>query len=95
MNNSKITFKKTQRGQGMVEYIIIVALIAIAAIGVYSQFGKAVRGQVAGMTQELSGKKATTGISTAKNAATNADATAKEKITLGNYDKAATTAAEK
>ena len=33
------------RGQGMTEYIIIVALIAIAAIGVYTAFGKTLRGQ--------------------------------------------------
>jgi Flp pilus assembly pilin Flp len=32
-------------GQGMTEYIIVVALIAVAAIGVYSAFGDVVRGQ--------------------------------------------------
>jgi type IV pilus assembly protein PilA len=32
-------------GQGMTEYIIIVALIAVAAIGVYTAFGDIVRGQ--------------------------------------------------
>ena len=31
--------KSAQRGQGMTEYIIIVALIAIAAIGVITLFG--------------------------------------------------------
>lgn len=46
-----------QRGQGMTEYIIIVALIAIAAIGVFTFFGGTVRSQVAGMAQELSGKQ--------------------------------------
>lgn len=35
----KITLKKQQRGQGMTEYIIIIALIVLAAIGVYSGFG--------------------------------------------------------
>jgi len=33
------TARRTQLGQGMTEYIIIVALIAVAAIGVYSYFG--------------------------------------------------------
>ena len=42
-----------QLGQGMTEYIIIVALIAIAAIGVYSFFGQTTRQQTA---QELPGK---------------------------------------
>jgi len=47
-----------QRGQGMMEYIIIVALIAVAAIGVYSMFGKTVRNQTAGLANEVAGKKA-------------------------------------
>ena len=49
-----------QLGQGMTEYIIIVALIAIAAIGVYSFFGDTLRGQMGAMTEELAGKDAST-----------------------------------
>jgi pilus assembly protein Flp/PilA len=37
------TNKKSMRGQGMTEYIIIVALIAIAAIGVITLFGDNIR----------------------------------------------------
>jgi Flp pilus assembly pilin Flp len=44
-----------QLGQGMTEYIIIVALIAIAAIAVYTVFGDVVRQQVGGMAAELAG----------------------------------------
>jgi len=44
------------RGQGMTEYIIIVALIAIAAIGVYSAFGDVVRGQTSVAAVALSGE---------------------------------------
>lgn len=44
-----------QRGQGMTEYIIIVALIAIAAIGIYGFFGDAIRSQMGIMTEELAG----------------------------------------
>lgn len=43
---SKLTKKlnaKKARGQGMTEYIIIVALIAIAAIGVITLFGDNIR----------------------------------------------------
>ncbi len=36
-------FKVKQKGQGMTEYIIIVALIAIAAIGAFTMFGDVVR----------------------------------------------------
>ena len=39
---SKKTLRKS-RGQGMTEYIIIVALIAIAAIGVITLFGNNIR----------------------------------------------------
>ena len=44
-----------QIGQGMTEYIIIVALIAIAAIAAYSFFGDTVRQQVGNMAAELGG----------------------------------------
>ena len=44
-----------QIGQGMTEYIIIVALIAIAAIGIYSFFGDTITNQMGNMTKELSG----------------------------------------
>jgi Flp pilus assembly pilin Flp len=47
--------KRRVRGQGMTEYIIIVALIAVAAIGVYNLFGKTVRNQTAGMAAALGG----------------------------------------
>ncbi len=45
-----------QRGQGMTEYIIIVALVAIAAIAVYQLFGQVIRSQTAAMAKELAGE---------------------------------------
>ena len=42
-----------QRGQGMTEYIIIVALIAVAAIGIYQFFGQTIRNQTAGIANEV------------------------------------------
>jgi Flp pilus assembly pilin Flp len=81
---NRISTKKRQLGQGMTEYIIIVALIAVAAIGVYSFFGEAIRGQMAGMTNELSGKAGTAGVAAAKAGATNADGATGAK-NLGNY----------
>lgn len=41
-----------QLGQGMTEYIIIVALIAIAGIAAYSMFGKTMQGAVADVSSE-------------------------------------------
>ena len=51
--------KVKQLGQGMTEYIIIVALVAVAAIAVYNMFGDTVRGQVGDMAAELGGGEAT------------------------------------
>jgi len=56
-----------QLGQGMTEYIIIVALIAIAAIAAYGFFGDTLRNQVGSMSQELAGGEGDT--STAQAAA--------------------------
>jgi Flp pilus assembly pilin Flp len=44
------------RGQGMVEYIVIVALIAVAAIGVYSAWGRTFRTQSAVVAREVAGR---------------------------------------
>jgi Flp pilus assembly pilin Flp len=45
-----------QQGQGMTEYIIVVALVAVAAIAVYQLFGQVVRSQTAAMAMELAGE---------------------------------------
>ena len=81
---SKFSAKSSQLGQGMTEYIIIVALIAVAAIGVYSFFGQAIRSQMAGMTNEIAGVNATANQAAAKAAATKATGENTKK-TMGNY----------
>lgn len=52
---STFSLQRKQRGQGMVEYIIIVALIAIGSIAVFRIFGDTARQQVAEMALELGG----------------------------------------
>jgi len=89
-----IKIKQRSLGQGMTEYIIIVALIAIAAIGVFSLFGSTVSNQVAGMAQEMSGTSAQNQINRAKNAAGKAVNVAKEDANLGTYNKRGTEAAK-
>ena len=49
--------KKMHKGQTMVEYIIIVGLIAIALIGVVSYFSRAGAKKFAGATDALSGEE--------------------------------------
>ena len=77
---------RRQLGQGMTEYIIIVALIAVAAIGVYSMFGQTIRGQVSGLAGEVAGTGATAGKATAATAATNAQTKASEAKGMSSYD---------
>jgi Flp pilus assembly pilin Flp len=73
---------RKQHGQGMTEYIIIVALIAVAAIGVYSYFGQTLRSQTAAMSSEMAGQKGDT--TKAATAATAAGGQTGQK-TLGTY----------
>jgi len=73
-----------QRGQGMTEYIVIVALIAIAAIAVYQYFGQTVRNQTAAIAQELSGGDGTAARDKAGEAADGAEGEGKAK-TLSTY----------
>lgn len=50
---------RRQRGQAMVEYIIVVALVAVAAIAVYQLFGQVIRSQTAAMAMEIAGEDGT------------------------------------
>lgn len=79
-------FSLRQAGQGMTEYIIIVALIAVAAIGVYSMFGQTIRGQVAGLAGEVAGTGATDGKKAAEDSAKSAAEKAKESKGMSSYD---------
>ena len=74
------------RGQGMTEYIIVVALIAIAAIGVYTAFGKTLRGQMAVTAQSLAGKSASNARSETNDAGQDAEDQAGRTIKLDNFD---------
>lgn len=55
-NKTRMDHRRRQRGQGMTEYIIVVALVAIAAIAVYQLFGQVIRSQTAAMAKELAGE---------------------------------------
>lgn len=70
---SQSASRSKQLGQGMTEYIIIVALIAVAAIGIYGIFGDTIRAQMGTMTGALAGSSGTV---TANRAAANKDAAA-------------------
>ncbi len=75
-----------QRGQGMTEYIVIVALVAVAAIGVYSLLGQTIRNQTAGLAMEISGQDASQAISNAGTTATNSQNISNNKKGLADYN---------
>ena len=51
-------FHRSESGQGLSEYLIIVALVAIAAIGVVTVFGRDIRELFSGTTDSLAGNQA-------------------------------------
>jgi Flp pilus assembly pilin Flp len=80
---------RAQRGQGMVEYLIIVALIAVAAIAVFQFFGQTVRSQASGIANEIAGVSAKEAIGEAKTSAgkTNAERAKKGLDSYSSADK--------
>lgn len=80
-----------QSGQAMTEYIIIVALVAVAAIATYQLFGQVVRSQTAAMAKELAGEDGTAQSQMAQSAAQSAEqqtASKSLKSFTGNADAA-------
>jgi Flp pilus assembly pilin Flp len=76
-----------QRGQGMTEYIVIVALVAVAAIGVYSMLGQTIRNQTAGLALEIAGQSTSAAaITAAKTAADSAATKADTAKNLATYN---------
>jgi Flp pilus assembly pilin Flp len=85
--NPKLSSRRILRqlGQGMTEYIIIVALIAVAAIGVYTLFGKTIRAQVAGLANEVSGQGGSTDVTNAGKASQAATTEGTKDKKMGSY----------
>jgi Flp pilus assembly pilin Flp len=75
------TMSKKARGQGMTEYIIIVALIAIAAIGVITLFGDNIKA-LFGMASD-----SVAGDTTVEKRTTKSKQGGLEKKTLANFGK--------
>jgi len=82
---NKIAARKRMLGQGMTEYIIIVALIAVAAIGVYRMFGDTVQQQVAGLAKEISGQSGADAQAAAAASADAAETQSNISKDLSNY----------
>lgn len=70
--------KKVKKRQAMVEYIIIVAVIAIAALTVFGFFGDTIKEKVSGIINALGGEKG---------GEASAEASASSKETMMNLTK--------
>ena len=85
---SRRRFKKSPlriKGQGLTEYIIIVALVAIAAISAASYFGDSVKASFRSMSAKLTGAPAVDMVAETKNAADKSKADTEGLTTLQNY----------
>lgn len=80
--------RKRITGQGMTEYIIIVALIALASITTVKLFGGAVQGAFGGMASVLGGGTEEAGAKVAEdNSKAIVDTESQKNRTLGDYSK--------
>jgi Flp pilus assembly pilin Flp len=79
------TPSSSERGQGMTEYVVIVALVGVAAIAVYQFFGQTVRNQMAGIALEVAGQSASVAVDKAVEVAGKAKDEGTAVKGLGNY----------
>lgn len=49
-------FRKAERGQALVEYVILIAVVALAALFVLGAFSDRLREMIAGVTNTLGGE---------------------------------------
>jgi pilus assembly protein Flp/PilA len=81
MKNPIVRKQNKRRGQGMTEYIIIVALIAIAAIGIITLFGDNIR-RLFGMSADALAGESSVAQANTTSASSNAALT---KKTMKNF----------
>ncbi len=84
--SQKSRLRIRQLGQGMSEYIIITALIAVAGIGIFSAFGDTIANQAAAMAREMAGQDGSEQIERAESDSDRAASRASQQTTLQNFD---------
>lgn len=75
-----------QSGQGMSEYIIMTALIAVASIAVFGFFGNAIAAQVGVMAGKITGQDPSGSRTAATNAGTAGVTEGAETYDLSNFE---------
>lgn len=82
------TPRRKQRGQGMAEYIIIVALVAVAGIATWELVGSSIGQSAAAVAASIAGADGNNERSVAVGTANEAITTAAEVKNLSNYSDA-------
>ncbi len=59
LKNRKPIFRKNSKGQGLIEYLVIVAIVAVGSIAVIKVVGANINVQFANIAQALGGKSST------------------------------------
>ncbi|MBX2880541.1 MAG: hypothetical protein KTR32_11440 [Granulosicoccus sp.] len=72
-------------GQGLIEYLIIVALVGIAAVGAASYFGDSVKASFLALGTELTGGKEVDMVAETKTTRAKAKKDTNSQTTLRNY----------
>ena len=85
-HSSQTSAARRIKGQGLTEYIIIVALIAIASIVAVSAFGSSVKASFLSLGTDLVGGETIDRAAVAQENLTAADEKARAKVTLKDYN---------
>ncbi len=74
----KLKLIRNSAGQGLIEYLIIVSIMAVSSIGIISLMGQTMKAKFGSITSSLQGK-------TQKLGPTNVDSGLYQKSDLGNF----------
>jgi hypothetical protein len=86
MRSQAFKTNRRQFGQGMSEYIIITALVAVAGIGLFAAFGDVLQNQMAGLSREMAGQSGSQDIANAQSSAATAQSRAQQADSLATYN---------
>ncbi|MBX2878391.1 MAG: hypothetical protein KTR32_00585 [Granulosicoccus sp.] len=73
-------------GQGLTEYLIIVAIVAIACVGAASFFGDTIKANFLALGSDLTGGEAVDRVAETSTSRAKAKTDTNSKTTLGNYN---------
>ena len=82
---AKSKLRNKIQGQSMTEYIIITALVSVAAIFVVTAFGSVVKGQFGHMASQLAGSTSNSSLDSARENGTNAREEGSRRHNLAEY----------